>query len=182
MPQVDVFLWLCIHPAKGDIMENEITRLVERYETGRMTRRQLVSRLGSLVAVLGGAGTILGADDAAKKEKAGTFKGVELNHIALRVTDVPRSRDFYVKTLGLEVQREGRNNCFLGCGQNFVALFKGDKAEMDHYCYSIEDYDVDVAAQKLKAEGFNPRVTSGRIYFKDPDGLTVQLASKTHRP
>ena len=163
-------------------MENEITRLVEHFENGRMTRRQLVSRLGSLVAVLSGAGTILGADESAKKEKKSTFKGVELNHIALRVTDVPRSRDFYVKHLGLEVQREGRNNCFLGCGQNFVALFKGDKAEMDHYCYSIEDYDVDVAEKKLKAEGFNPRVTSRRIYFKDPDGLTVQLASKTHRP
>ncbi len=165
-------------------MENEITRLVEHYETGRMTRRQLVSRLGSLVAVLSGAGPVLGADESAtkEKEKGSTFKGVELNHIALRVTDVPRSRDFYVKHLGLEVQREGRNNCFLGCGQNFVALFKGDKAEMDHYCYSIEDYDVDVAEKKLKAEGFNPRVTSRRIYFKDPDGLTVQLASKSHRP
>ena len=167
-------------------MENEITRLVENYETGRMTRRQLVSRLGSLVAVLSGAGTILGADETTTKEKekgtGSTFKGVELNHIALRVTDVPRSRDFYVKHLGLEVQREGRNKCFLGCGQNFVALFKGDKAEMDHYCYSIEDYDVNVAEKKLKAEGFDPRVTGGRIYFKDPDGLTVQLASKTHRP
>ncbi len=164
-------------------MENEITRLVEHYETGRMTRRQLVSRLGSLVAVLSGAGTVLGADESAqKKENGSTFKGVELNHIALRVTDVPRSRDFYVKHLDLKVQREGRNNCFLGCGQNFVALFKGDKAEMDHYCYSIEDYDVNVAEKKLKAEGFDPRVRGGRIYFKDPDGLTVQLASKTHRP
>ena len=55
---------------------------------------------------------------------------------------------------------------------------------MDHYCYAIKNYDVDVAEEKLKAEGLNPRVhrEGGRIYFEDPDGLTVQLASKTHRP
>ncbi len=55
---------------------------------------------------------------------------------------------------------------------------------MDHYCYAIKNYDVDVAEEKLKAEGLSPRVhrEGGRIYFEDPDGLTVQLASKTHRP
>jgi catechol-2,3-dioxygenase len=166
-------------------MESEITTLLEHYEKGRVTRRQLVSGLGAMVAALSGVGAILGAQETKEKEakeKKSTFKGVELNHLALRVTDVPRSRDFYVKHLGLEVSREGPDNCFLDCGHNFVALFKGDAAGMDHYCYSIEDYDVEVAEQKLKAEGFDPRVTSGRIYFKDPDGLTVQLASKTLRP
>lgn len=167
-------------------MESEISRILEHYEKGRMTRRQLVSGLGSMVAALSGAGAILGAQETkeakTEEEKESTFKGVELNHIALRVTDVQRSRDFYVKHLGLEVRREGASSCFLDCGHNFVALFKGGEAGLDHYCYSIESYDVEVAEKKLKAEGFDPRVTSGRIYFKDPDGLTVQLASKTHRP
>ena len=168
-------------------MENEIARLVEHYEKGQMTRRQLVAGLGSLVAVLSGAGTAFGArpaEEDEKKKKESTFQGTELNHIALRVTDVARSRDFYVKHLGLKVSRQGRNNCFLTCGKNFVALFRGDEARMDHYCYSIKDYDVDLAEKKLKAEGFNPRVhrEGRRIYFKDPDGLTVQLASETHLP
>ena len=169
-------------------MESHITRLLEHYEKGRMTRRQLVSGLGTMVAALSGASALLGAQETRDteepdetKEAASTFKGVELNHIALRVTDVARSRDFYVKHLGLEVRREGPNNCFLDCGHHFVALFQNEEAGMDHYCYSIEDYDVEAAEKKLKAEGFEPRVTSGRIYFKDPDGLTVQLASKTHR-
>ena len=163
-------------------MESEITRLVDQYESGKMTRRDLVTRLGTLVAVLGGAGKLLASGEEEKKES--TFKGVGLNHIALRVTNVPRSRDFYLKHLGLKVARQGRNNCFLTCGTNFVALFRGDKAQMDHYCYSIKDYNVDVAEKKLKAEGFNPRVhrEGKRIYFKDPDGLTVQLSSTKHRP
>ena len=54
---------------------------------------------------------------------------------------------------------------------------------MDHYCYSVKDYDVRDAERKLKAAGIEPRVRGGnRIYFEDPDGLTVQLAAETHLP
>ncbi len=161
-------------------MENEVSRLVKLFEVGQIDRRQLVAALGSLVAVLS-------ADKASAAEEAdSTFKAVELNHIALRVTDVLRSREFYKQHLGMTVVRDGgERNCFLMCGKdNFVALFRGDEAGMDHYCYSIKDYDVEQAEQRLKAEGIEPRVVrdAGRIYFPDPDGLTVQLASSNHRP
>ena len=54
---------------------------------------------------------------------------------------------------------------------------------MHHYCYSVKNFDVNVASKKLKAEGLNPRVRgSERIYFEDPDGLTVQLADENHMP
>lgn len=167
-------------------MDNEIVRLVDDYESGQITRRQLVAKLGRLMAVVGGMGRIFGANPAvAQHDKmVSTFEAIELNHIALRVTDVHRSRDFYTKHLGLKVARESENNCFLTCSNNFVALFRSHEPQMDHYCYAIKNYDVDVVEEKLKAEGLNPRVhrEGGRIYFEDPDGLTVQLASKTHRP
>lgn len=162
-------------------MESEVNRLVKQFESGRIDRRQLVAALGSLVAVLGTGKTSL-ADDTAES----TFEATELNHIALRVTDVLKSREFYKKHLGMTVARDGgERNCFLNCGQNnFVALFQGDEAKMDHYCYSIKDYDVNEAEKKLKEEGIEPRVVrnAGRIYFPDPDGLTVQLASSGHLP
>jgi hypothetical protein len=42
---------------------------------------------------------------------------------------------------------------------------------------------VDAAEQKLRAAGLpNIHRTSGRIYFDDPDGLTVQLAASAHMP
>ena len=159
-------------------MDSEITRLVDQFEAGRLNRRQLVAGLATLVAALSTS------NRAHADEGESTFEGVELNHIALRVTDVKRSRDFYVKHLGLTVSRESESSCFLNCGENFVALFRGDRGEMDHYCYSIKNYDVDDAEKKLKAQGFDPRVNRGgkRIYFKDPDGLTVQLSSDKHRP
>ncbi len=157
-------------------MESTITGLVEQYESGKLTRRQLVAGLGSLVAVLGGSGQLL-AQDAGP---ASTFEGVSLNHIALNVPDIAKSRDFYIKHLGLTVSRQSETNCFLTCGKNFVALFRNEKPGMNHYCYSIKDFKVDVAKQKLEAEGFTPRVEGQRIYFRDPDGLEVQLAAEDH--
>ncbi len=159
-------------------METTITNLVEQYESGNLTRRQLVAGLGTLMAVLGGGGTLLAAQDGAKT--ASTFEGVGLNHLALNVPDIARSRDFYIKHLGLTVSRQSANNCFLTCGKNFVALFRNEKPGMNHYCYSIKDFKVDVAKQKLEAEGFTPRVEGQRIYFRDPDGLEVQLAAEDH--
>jgi catechol 2,3-dioxygenase-like lactoylglutathione lyase family enzyme len=161
-------------------MESEVSRLVQRFESGQIDRRQLIAGLGSLVAL------VATGQSAHAQEAESTFEATEINHIALRVTDVLRSREFYKQHLGMTVTRDGgERNCFMSCGKNnFVALFKGDEASMDHYCYSIKNFDVGRAETKLKAEGIEPRVVrnAGRIYFPDPDGLTVQLAASDHRP
>ncbi len=111
-------------------MECEVTKLVNQFESGQINRRQLVAGLGSLVALLSTHQPTHGA------ETASTYEAVELNHIALRVTYLLRIRDFYKKHLGMTVVRDGgERNCFLTCGKkNFVALFRSDKAGMDHYC------------------------------------------------
>jgi catechol 2,3-dioxygenase-like lactoylglutathione lyase family enzyme len=142
-----------------------------------------------LIAMTGSAGRLIGAgaeatSDTVPEPGAGsTFSAVELNHIALRVTDVGRARDFYMKHLGLKLSREGTNNAFLTCGRNFVALFRGDRAGLDHYCYSVKGYDADAAEQTLRQAGLSDIRRSGdRIYFSDSDGLTVQLAAEEHLP
>ena len=144
-------------------MDAAISEMVGQYEAGRITRRQLVSRLSAFALASVGLG---GTAVAAKKES--TFSALGLNHIALRVTDVSRSRDFYLKHLGLKVRREdaGRN-CFMTCGDHFVALFRSDKPRMDHFCFSIKNYDQQVAAKKLEAHGIEPDTPRGtnRIYF-----------------
>ena len=76
-----------------------IERLLNRYEAGGLTRRQLVQGLTAL-----GLGTAGGA--ARAQPSPSTFRAVGLNHIALYVTDIPRARDFYVRHLGLEVTSE----------------------------------------------------------------------------
>ncbi|MPZ19753.1 MAG: hypothetical protein GEV06_17815 [Luteitalea sp.] len=157
-------------------MQTIIERLIECLERGEISRRQAIGGLTALVTA-----TAAGRVPVAAAQDSSTFQAAGLNHIALRVTDIPRSRDFYIKHLGMAVMREGANNCFLRCGEHFVALFRGESPGMDHYCYSVEDYTAGGAAEKLRAQGIQPRVTDNRIYFPDPDGLTVQLAAHGFR-
>ena len=65
------------------------------------------------------------------------------------------------------------------CGNdNFVALFRGKEPGIDHYCYTIDDYDPGAVVARLEDAGFSPRRRENRVYFDDPDGLTVQLSGR----
>ncbi len=162
-------------------MNQTVSQMIDAFTLGRMTRRELIAAMSGLVAAAAtGASLSARAEDAVP-----TFKATGLNHIALRVKDVVKSRDFYIKHLGLKVANESLpNNCFLLAGEHsFITLFRGDPPKLDHYCYSIEGYDVNEAAAKLRALGIEPKIEGGdRIYFPDPDGHTVQLASPSHMP
>ena len=149
-------------------------QIVEDFERGRLSRRQLASRLMGLGAALA---AVPGSAEASQ-DKGSTFRATGLDHVALDVKDVPRSRDFYKKHLGLEVIRDGgEDNCFLGSGGSFfLTLFRGDKPGLNHYCYAIKDFDADRAEERLKAAGLKVRRESGRIYFQDPDGIEVQVS------
>jgi catechol 2,3-dioxygenase-like lactoylglutathione lyase family enzyme len=77
------------------------------------------------------------------------------------------------------MMENGEDNCFLGSGDGFfLTLFKGEHPGLNHYCYAIKEYDVEKAEEKLKAAGLKPRREGDRIYFPDPDGITVQVAGK----
>jgi len=157
-------------------MDNDIERIVEDYDRGKMSRRDLIVHLGALAAVMG-AGRRAVAD-----VPESSFRATGLNHIALNTPDVAVSRDFYVKHLGLKVVREGQNNCFMTCNNNFVALFGSNRSSMNHFCFSVDKYKVGDAEEKLKSENLNPRRAGQRIYFDDPHGIELQLASGEHRP
>ncbi len=154
-------------------MKQIISNMLESYELGRVSRRQLIQ---SLAAVATAAYTA--------PAYGSTFQGVGINHIAIRVTNVQRSRDFYQKHLGLPVIRESQSNCFLGLGKNFLTLFQNQNPGLDHYCLAIENFKADSVMEELKRQGLTPRRPSGsdRVYFPDPDGLVVQLSAVDHQP
>ena len=151
-------------------MHKTVSDMLAGYEQGKISRRHLVTGLAALAAA------------SPLPAEASTFQGVEVNHVALNVTNVKRSRDFYQKHLGLPVVNESDRNCFLGLGNNFLALFQGPDAGMNHYCLAIKNYEVATVAATLDAAGLKPRRTQNRVYFNDPDGLTVQLSSADHQP
>ena len=155
-------------------MSGEIDCTLAELQRGRISRREAVARVGALVLGLAGTG---GASRLLAEESAATFQAKGLNHIALRVTDVARSRDFYVEHLGARVLRESGSNCFLDCGGgHFVALFRGSSAGLDHYCYTIDGYRPAPVVERLKAAGLDPVRHENRVYFDDPDGIAVHLS------
>ena len=96
-------------------MHGELDRLIGAYEAGNISRRKLLRQLSAITAL--GTVASAAAESASTPQDAGaTFQAVSLNHIALSVTDIPRSRDFYVRHLGLTVTRESASSCFLDCG------------------------------------------------------------------
>ncbi len=154
-------------------MHSRIAALVEGFEHGHLTRRQLIAGLTGLVGA---------AASARAAQAESTFTATEINHLALSVTDVSRSREFYQKHLGMTLRSDDSpHSVFLNCGSDFLALFRADKPQMDHYCYTIEGYDAADAVARLEAAGLKPRRRSNRVYFDDPDGLEVQVSAPNRR-
>jgi hypothetical protein len=133
-------------------MESTISSMLTNYEQGKLSRRQLIQGLATLTAV---TETARGAGS--------TFKGMALNHIAIRVTNVQRSRDFYQKHFGMPVLHEEMANCFLGLGKNFLTLFENQKPGLDHFCVAIEDFKAEAVMDQLNRQGLKPRCNGARL-------------------
>jgi len=111
------------------------------------------------------------------------LRGIDVNHLALRVSDIGRSIDWYQKLMGLPLVSRSANNAFLGLGENFLALFKSDApGGAHHFCFSIEDYEPEKVIAKLAKHNIRARREADRVYFPDLNGLTVQVAEEGHQP
>jgi catechol 2,3-dioxygenase-like lactoylglutathione lyase family enzyme len=186
------FCDLTISP-RSSAMENAyIDTIVDEFERGRLSRRQLVASLvglGAATATFGGTACAQQSNEEQSRESdreeaqpepsGSTFQATGLDHIALDVTDVARSREFYAKHLGLRVIRGDDRALFMGAERDFfLTLFRAERPRMHHYCYSIREFNADDAVQKLADAGLRPERTGNRVYFPDPDGLTVQITGR----
>ena len=160
-------------------MQTQIVNMINDFEHGRMSRRQLIAHLTGMCAASLGA-TIAFADQQPGRaatnpaDSTATFDATDLDHIALSVSDVQRSQKWYQKHLGLKLTgQEG----FLTTGKGWLALFHGEKPGLHHHCYRIASYDPADAVARLKAAGLTPKRRGGRVYFDDPDGIECQVAS-----
>ncbi len=150
-------------------------QIIEQFEGGQLSRRQLVTRLMGLGAAMATVSVAARAGQAAKT----TLQATGLNHIALNVRDLKRSADFYQTHLGLKVvHKQGDFLWVLGRSDDkrFLALFRSDNPGLSHYAYTIENFDPDEVVRKLDVAGIKHRRERHGIYFSDPDGLTVQVS------
>jgi catechol 2,3-dioxygenase-like lactoylglutathione lyase family enzyme len=100
-------------------MESVIAGLLQDFESGKMTRRQLIQSLALAAVAAAPAGTVL----AQGAQKASTippphdpapWKTVWLDHISYAVSDYRRSTAFYRDLMGWEIKNDnGNNQCTL---------------------------------------------------------------------
>jgi catechol 2,3-dioxygenase-like lactoylglutathione lyase family enzyme len=160
-------------------MEHIVTKLLEDFERGRMTRRQLIQSL-ALAATAAAAG---GVEPASAVEGKG-FKAVMVNHISYQVADYKRTRDFYRDLLGMRVkQDDGQRQCYLTFGDSFLiprnARSGISPPRVDHIAYTIDGWDKNAVEAELKRRGLEPRPdTDDSFHVKDPDGFDLQIAGK----
>ncbi|MFG0274562.1 MAG: VOC family protein [Phycisphaerales bacterium] len=145
--------------------------VVDGFLRGEVSRRELVATLMGL-----GAAAATGTRIARAAQDAPTFRAVSVDHIALSVTDLERSRAWYERHLGLTTTSRDASSVFLDAGDDFVALFKGETPGLHHFSFGIRNYDQQENARRLRAAGLEPKLRGGRTYFDDPDGIEVQVS------
>ena len=150
-------------------MEPTISDLLNRYEKGSLSRRQLVQGL----ALLAASGT------AATAQEDLDFKTAEIDHVSIQVADMQRSVDFYQKMFGFSVisQDQPLGIVRLGTNRSLVSLNRQSPAGIvDHFAIGVPRFSKESAARYLRERGASPEDDPyAGLHIKDPDGINVQV-------
>ena len=152
-------------------MEAMISSLVHRFESGALTRRELIQGLAALTAAAGAV------SDAQVQQVA--MKAAKIDHVSIQVSDLPRSLAFYQKMFGLAIVSEDKPNEIvrLGAGKVLVSLHhKSPTGLVDHFAIGVENFNKELVARALKESGANPEENlDAGFHIKDPEGISVQI-------
>lgn len=153
-------------------MEAIISDLVTRFEKGALSRRGLIQGLAMLAA----AGT---ATSVASAQEPEGLKGVNIDHISIQVSDLPRAVAFYEKVFGLKVLGEDKPNEIsrLGSSKIIVSLHhKEPFGIVDHFAIGVENFNRQRVTEQLKGMGItaSENLDAG-FHIKDPEGMNVQI-------
>jgi catechol 2,3-dioxygenase-like lactoylglutathione lyase family enzyme len=152
-------------------METIIADLVNRFEGGGLTRRQLIQGLSMLMAT--------STSSAANAAQTAGLRGTGIDHVSILVKDLQRSASFYESVFGMTPQSEDKPNQILRLGTNrtIVSLrHEGPAGVVDHFAISVENFNRETVTQRLALHGLTPQqnVQFG-FHIKDPDGVVVQI-------
>src|SRR5436190_21966732 len=152
-------------------MEAIISNLLNRFESGTLTRRGLIQGLAMLTAA--------GAEAQAQAPGA-TLKAAKIDHMSIQVSDLPRSIAFYQKMFGLAIVSEDKPNEIVRLGVGMKALVslhhKSPTGLVDHFAIGVENFNKDTVTRELKARGADPsdNLDAG-FHIIDPEGISVQI-------
>jgi len=157
-------------------MDTIVTQLVDRFERGGLTRRQLIEGLSAIVAAAGASTTLAAQTNG--------LQAMSINHTSVLVTDLQRSIDFYGRIFGLKTVSEDKPNKIVrlgsggsGVASTLVSLRQQNPAgTIDHFAIGVQGFNRDSVTQVLKEHGLTPaNNTEFGFHIKDPDGAVVQI-------
>ena len=185
-------------------MERIIGKLVQEFEHGRLSRRELIQGLAAL------ATSAMATSPAAAVQSEGrVFKATAFNHVSLQVADYRKARDFYSSLFGMKVAFDNGGECELQFGNNILIVRNRDRGmrqsaaqalgtwgtpRVDHIAYTIANWDTDKKVKgaleaELKRRGLKVRTTEPSaenrrfgeepsFIVQDPDGFMLQMGGK----
>jgi glyoxylase I family protein len=119
-----------------------------------------------------------------------TFHVERIDHVVLRVRDLPAMVRFYEQALGFNVERrlERLNLVQMRAGASLLDLIAAERAadapNMDHVCFRVEPFDRDAIVTRLAplgvsvgetVERYGAEGTGPSVYFHDPEGNQIEL-------
>lgn len=154
-------------------MTANVDDLLKRYESGGITRRELLTALSTLL--------LSGAVAAEAQAPVGTVK--QLNHVSIFVPNVQKSVEFYQGVFGLPVLTRQDPGVNLSAGAGFVGIYPAQggatSGSINHLCLGLDKFDADAVLQTLTDRGVKARIRlrgdTKELYLTDPDGISVQL-------
>ena len=157
-------------------MEDIISKMLQDFEAGKVTRRQLIKNLALAAAAASG----VGAGSAAAVDRKG-FKAITVNHISYQVADYTKTRDFYADLLGMPVLEDNGSQCYLTFGDSFLIPRNrpSNTPRIDHIAYTIDNWDKNAVEAELKRRGLQPKPdTENSFHVEDPNGFDLQISGK----
>lgn len=151
-------------------METLISDLVQRFERGSLSRRQLIQGLTLLAAA--GSTSIASAQET-------PFKSTRIDHISVQTPDLQRSIEFYQKVFGLTILNEDKANQIVRMGTTRIIVslhHKEPTGIVDHFAIAVEGFDRETATRSLAALGLTAQQNLDYgFYVRDPAGIPVQI-------
>ena len=120
------------------------------------------------------------APEAGSKQ-AGLFHSLGMHHLAIQVSDMGRSTEFYKKLLGEPTPGSGNPpQPTFQAGDTRILLYNpaAEKPpKIDHYSVLVENFDAPAALTVVKGLGANAALSrEGTLNeFFDPDGIRMQV-------
>ena len=187
-------------------MESVIAGLLEDFEDGKMTRRQLIQSLAMAAAAAMPAAAASAQTAPAMPAASGPapWKTVWLDHISYAVSDYRRSTAFYRDLMGWEIKKDnGTNQCSMKIGNIGGVIIRNSRQAaapatpaadgapapapitgvINHISWGVEPWDTEKVKAELERRGLKPRPDMvgdnfKSFHVKDPDGWDLQISNQ----